>query len=319
MQDNAHPLVTIAIPTYKRADDYLKQAIRCAVNQTYPNIEVIVSDNCSPDNTKEVVQSLDHPRLTYFRQPENLGANNNFNFCVKQARGDYFLLLQDDDLIDLDFVEVCMQAARHETGIGIIRSGTRVINADGNVLKESPNRAGGLPLVDFFRAWFTGKTSLYLCSTLFNTQRLQELGGFRSKHNLFQDVVAEVKLAAKYGRVDVYEPKASFRKHSGEMTFAVKLANWCEDSRYLLDIMCDLVPEDEAHSIRQEGMRFFSRLNYNRAQRPKSLSKRLSLYWTVYKHFNYQYSPFYFFVYLKYRRQFLRTARKVKHALMSSV
>jgi glycosyltransferase involved in cell wall biosynthesis len=290
MTADTYPLVTIAIPTYKRADGFLKEAIRSASNQTYPNIEIIVSDNCSSDNTEIVVKSYNDSRIRYYKQAENIGANNNFNFCLKQAKGSYFLLLQDDDLIDSDFIDVCMRAAEYETGIGIIRTGTRLIDSQGKVLSERPNMVGRLSTENFFRGWFSGKTALYLCSTLFNTERLRDIAGFRSKHNLFQDVIAEVQLAARFGRVDVQDVKASFRKHSMEMTFAAKVNDWCEDSLMLLDLMCELSSENK-EIIKNEGMRFFSRVNYGRAKAVKSPFRRFSAYLNVFKKFNYCYLP----------------------------
>ena len=106
------PLVTIGIPTYNRADGYLKDAIESALNQTYANLEIIISDNCSSDDTGLIVESFNDPRIKYYRHNENIGANNNFNFCLKKASGIFFLLLHDDDLIDEDFVELCMDVVK---------------------------------------------------------------------------------------------------------------------------------------------------------------------------------------------------------------
>lgn len=239
---NSLPLVSIAIPTYNRADGYLRQAIRASLNQTYPEIEILISNNCSSDNTEEVVRTFDDKRIRYYRQKKNIGANNNFNFLLRKARGRYFVLLQDDDLIDGDFVETCMKGVAHETNVGLIQSGTRVIDAEGKVISELPNRVEGMAAIDFFRGWFACKTSPYLCSTLFNTEMLREIGGFGSRHNLFQDVLAEMQLAARFGRVGIPDVKASFRKHLGEMTFAARVGDWCDDSLQLLDAMCDLLP-----------------------------------------------------------------------------
>ena len=285
-----HPLVTIAIPTYKRADSYLKQTLKSAFNQNYSNLEIIVSDNCSPDNTEEMVKSYANPRIRYFRQAQGLKPNDNFNFCLKQAKGDYFLLLQDDDLIDHDFVEVCLKAVNYKTDIGIIQSGTRWIDSNGNVLKELPNRACELSIEAFFRAFFAGKTGLYLCSTLFNTKRLREVGGFNSKHNLFQDVMAEVKLAAKHGRKDIYEIKASNRKHTSAMSSSVKVSNWCDDSLMLIDLMCELVSENKT-IVRAEGMQALSGLNYRLTDEIKSPLRRFITYLIIFKKFNYKYFP----------------------------
>jgi glycosyltransferase involved in cell wall biosynthesis len=310
------PLVTIGIPTYNRADDYLRQTLQSALDQTYQNVEIVVSDNCSTDDTESVVKSLSDSRTRYFRHGENIGANENFNFCLEQAEGDYFLLLHDDDLIDDDFVDACMKAANYDCDVGIIRTGTRTIDSLGKVLTESPNHVGGLSTVDFFRGWFAGKTVLYLCSTLLNTKRLRESGGFNSKHQLFQDVIAEVQLAAKFGRADVQDVKASFRKHAATRTFSHKVSAWCEDSLMLLDIMCDLVPEDAA-LVRREGIRFLSMLNYNRASAIQSPTQRLLTYLMVYRRFGYRYSPLYFSVYQENLRRVKSTARKLKRALAS--
>jgi glycosyltransferase involved in cell wall biosynthesis len=100
-----YPLVSVGIPTYNRADGYLKEAIQSVLNQTYPNLEIIVSDNCSSDDTGTVVKAFNDSRIRYHRHDVNIGPNNNFNFCLDQAQGAYFLLLHDDDLIDPDFFQ----------------------------------------------------------------------------------------------------------------------------------------------------------------------------------------------------------------------
>ncbi len=290
MRNKTYPLVTIAIPTYNRADGYLKQTIQSAVNQTYSNIEIIVSDNFSTDNTEMVVKSFNDSRINYFKHSRNIGYNNNVNFCVKQALGDYLLMLHDDDLIDHDFVDVCLKAVNYTTDIGIIRTGTRWIDSNGNVLRELPNRACKLSVEEFFRAFFAGKTGLYLCSTLFNTKRLRGMGGFKSKHNLFEDVMAEVKLAVKHGRQDIYEVKASNRKHPNERSFSVKVSAWCDDSRMLIDLMCELVSENKA-IVRAEGMQFLSDMNYRLTSKINSPLNRFITYLIVFKKFKYKYFP----------------------------
>lgn len=288
--NTAYPSVTIGIPTYNRGDGYLRHAIESAINQVYPNIDVVVSDNCSTDNTEELVGSFSDPRIRYFKQARNIGPNNNFNFCLEQARGDYFLLLQDDDLIDNDFVDTCMRAANYDTRVGIIRTGMRRIDSHGRVLKEQTNLVAGLPTVDFFLGWFAGKTPMHLCCSLFNTKNLKEIGGFKSKHALFQDVLAEVQLAAKFGRIDVQDIKASFRMHSEQGTHSKKVGAWCEDSLLLLATMCSLVSENKA-LIRSEGMKFFSRHNYDIARKIKPPIHRFAAYLIIYKKFNYRHLP----------------------------
>jgi glycosyltransferase involved in cell wall biosynthesis len=292
MADHDHPLITIGIPTYNRADRYLKQAIQSAVAQTYSNIEIIVSDNCSTDNTEALVRSFNDSRIRYIKQSRNIGMLNNSNFCVEEAKGAYFLQLHDDDLIDPDFVSECMQAVKNDTNVGIILTGVRVIDEEGNVICEETNKADGCSTPDFMLKWFKHEVPLYLCCTLHNTGRLKELGGYKSKTNLYEDCVALFQLAGQFGRKDIHDAKASFRRHSHNTGSAVPIKDWCEDSLYLLEIMCNLAG-DKKELVRSTGMWYFCRVNYNyiRSRNIRSQIGRWSSYWFVYKTFGYVYSP----------------------------
>jgi glycosyltransferase involved in cell wall biosynthesis len=283
------PLVTIAIPTYNRAGYFLEQAIVSASNQTYPHIEIIIADNCSTDGTEQLVARLRGPNVKYIKHPRNIGAANNFNFCVDQAAGDYLLLYHDDDLIDPDLVESCIEAADYRTDLGLLRTGTRIIDAQGNIVRERPNKVVGDGYDDFIRGWFEGRTVLYLCSTLFNTRYLRNDGTCMSNHNVCLDVKAMLTLAYHYGRVDVAEVKASFRKHSGEITHSAKVSRWCEDSFEILDLIENTVTDRQY--VKENGLRFFSRINYSRAVKVEHPLKRMLAYWTVYRYFKYKYPP----------------------------
>lgn len=288
-------LVTIGIPTYNRADGYLKNALESALAQTYENIEIVVSDNCSTDNTGELVNSFGDNRIRYFRQEVNTKVEQNFNFCVDQARGEYFLLLCDDDLIDPDFVESCINAIDGSERPGLIRTGTRVIDGEGKVIKSWSNKLTGDSIADFIFGWFESKTVLYMCSTLFHTENLREAGGFRSKTNLYLDVAVEAKIAAQYGYVDIEDVKASFRRHGANNGTASKVADWVTDSHYLIDSFCRLIPE-EKERVRRDGLVYFSKANYRRAARIPSLPARWKSYLSVYKRFHYAYSPLTFHI-----------------------
>lgn len=293
------PLVSIGISTYNRADGYLREALESAIAQTYPNLEIIVSDNASTDHTAEYVTGLQDPRIRFFKQEENLGANGNFNFCLQQAQGAYFLLLHDDDILDADFIESCMDAANDVTSYGVIRTGVRVIDENGRVKFQQPNNVKDASTTGMILGWFKGETPIYFCTSLFNCQYLKDMGGIQSLHDLVQDGIAVTKLAAQYGRVDIVEAKASFRRHGSNRGSSVRLKAWCEDSLELLNTMCEAVPEDKA-LIRKEGLRFFTRQNYTRAFRFGLRSP--GQFWRIYQYFGYSYSPVHFY-YRKFIQQ----------------
>jgi len=308
MKNNEEPLVSIGIPTYNRASTgNLKSVIERALQQTYQNIEVIVSDNCSPDNTTEVVNYFDDPRLQYFRQENNIGANNNFNFCLNQAKGKYFLLFHDDDSIDTDFIETCIAALKPGQTAGVIYTGIRVIDQDDKILEEHKNNAGGLSASEFVFGWFKGTVALFLCNSLYNTENLKELGGFHSKWNLFTDLVPSFTLVQKYERVDVQEIKASFRRHTNNMSYSTPMFKWIEDGVYLLDVLKKLFPADKT-AINHVGGKYMCKTMYWYNSSRSGFIQRWLNYFRAYKAYNYCLSPF---VYgYKKERQHLRSLLK---------
>lgn len=97
------PLLSICIPTYNRAWCIEKQIIQF---KQYPQdiwdkIELVISDNCSTDNTKEIVEKamMEGFSCRYIRNKTNLGMDGNFSQCYQMAKGNYVWLLGDDDFI----------------------------------------------------------------------------------------------------------------------------------------------------------------------------------------------------------------------------
>ena len=98
---NNVPLVSIGMPTFN-SNGRILQSINSILKQSYSNIEVIISDNCSTDNTQELCCRLTkkHPFIRYFRQERNTGIIPNFDFVLKQASGDFFMWIADDDTLE---------------------------------------------------------------------------------------------------------------------------------------------------------------------------------------------------------------------------
>src|SRR5262249_36893816 len=108
-----NPLVSVGIPTFNRPKG-LRRTLRLICDQTYPNLEILVSDNASPGSETEwVVREFTEvdPRIKYFRQTANIGPIANFRFVLANASGDYFMWAADDDEWNARFVETCLAAA----------------------------------------------------------------------------------------------------------------------------------------------------------------------------------------------------------------
>ncbi len=99
-------LVSIGLPTYNRPD-CLARALGFLVSQTYKELEIIVSDNASPDKrVGEILKEFTRkdPRVKYYRQESNIGLLANTEFVLKKATGEYFTWLSDDDWRAPEFI-----------------------------------------------------------------------------------------------------------------------------------------------------------------------------------------------------------------------
>jgi glycosyltransferase involved in cell wall biosynthesis len=105
------PLVSVGIPTYNRPEG-LRRTLDCITGQTYKNLEIIVSDNCSSGpETEAVVREfiVNDNRIQYYRQETNKGAAFNFSFVLEKATGKYFMWAADDDEWKGEFIEECVK------------------------------------------------------------------------------------------------------------------------------------------------------------------------------------------------------------------
>ncbi|MES2463399.1 MAG: glycosyltransferase family 2 protein [Armatimonadota bacterium] len=98
-------LVTILLPTYNRAH-FLPHAIESALSQSFTDIQLIILDDASPDDTPGAVRPfLEDTRVRYVRHGENKGITGNWRFGLELVDTEFFCLLEDDDIFGPDFVE----------------------------------------------------------------------------------------------------------------------------------------------------------------------------------------------------------------------
>jgi glycosyltransferase involved in cell wall biosynthesis len=92
------PLISVIIPTYNRAA-FIKRSVNSVVKQSYKNIEIIVVDDGSTDNTENLIKNVRDKRIKYIKHTENKGVSHARNTGIKIARGEYISFLDSDDEI----------------------------------------------------------------------------------------------------------------------------------------------------------------------------------------------------------------------------
>ena len=139
------PLVTVIVPNYNHSL-YLPERIECILNQTFQNFELIILDDCSPDNSREVINRYkDHPRVAHIIFNEQNTGNTFLQWekGVALAKGRYIWIAESDDYADETFLDCCMAMfCQHEDCV-MVRTGSyqvnerdRVLTPDWDVWKE---------------------------------------------------------------------------------------------------------------------------------------------------------------------------------------
>ena len=126
------PLVSVIIPTYNRPH-YLKEAIASVVQQTYTNLEIIVSDDCSVESPAAIVAAFQDSRIRLRRNPTNLGIGLNVTCAFQEAQGEYVASLNDDDIWHPEFIAKLLPSLEANSDLALAFCDYFVIRPDSSV------------------------------------------------------------------------------------------------------------------------------------------------------------------------------------------
>ncbi len=130
------PLVTIVVPCYNHAK-YIEETIKSIVNQTYKNIELIVIDDGSKDNSVQVIKSLVKVYDFTFIARENRGLSKTLNEGINLAKGKYFSACASDDKLVLNKIELQVAFMEQNSNCGMCYAKTIFFDDEGNEQKEN--------------------------------------------------------------------------------------------------------------------------------------------------------------------------------------
>ena len=180
MSEETAPLVTVGMTTYNQPEK-LKKALECIVTQTYENLEIIVSEDCTPcEETKRILDEYEShdSRIRVIHQKTNLGPPTNINFVLTQASGKYFMWADDDDLRDKDWIEKLLSKLTENKNAVVALGNVVAIDED-----ESPTQycdplefvgPRTLRLANYFMTEEQGGKACVVCG-IFETDFLQSI------------------------------------------------------------------------------------------------------------------------------------------------
>jgi predicted O-linked N-acetylglucosamine transferase (SPINDLY family)/GT2 family glycosyltransferase len=127
------PLVSVCIPTYN-GEQFLEETLNTVLNQTYPNLEIIISDDNSNDRTIEIAKSFKDKFNCSFLilEHDQYGLSQNWDFCISQAKGKYIKFLFQDDLLEPEAILVMVELAEQDDEVGLVFSPRRLFISSGD-------------------------------------------------------------------------------------------------------------------------------------------------------------------------------------------
>jgi len=131
------PLVSIAIAAYNRAN-LIGRTLDSLLRQTVQDLEILISDDASPDGTGEVCRRYAgaDPRIRYFRNEERLGLGGNCSRVLSMTRGEFVILAGDDDIYEPDFLERLLTEMRRYPSLSLVACRVDLIDQNDVVVRE---------------------------------------------------------------------------------------------------------------------------------------------------------------------------------------
>ena len=131
--------IDILLATYN-GEKYLKEQIDSLLNQTYNNIQIIISDDCSTDKTREILKEYEkNENIKIFYQEENLGYVKNFEFLLKQVENNLYMLCDQDDVWKKEKIEKTVEKLEKEN-LDLVFGDLEVVDEKLNTIHKSYNK-----------------------------------------------------------------------------------------------------------------------------------------------------------------------------------
>lgn len=269
--DASRPLVSVIVPAYKH-ERYVSQALDSTIDDGYPNLEIVVIDDGSPDATWDRIEAWRHAHagqitVKAFRQ-ENVGLTRTLNRLLERASGAYAALLTSDDRLRPDGIARRVDLLESNPRLAAVFGDCRVIDADGDVIAQhgvgfgDPKRRAGLlrdPAREVVSHWGVQGSVI-----LFRRDAIRSMGGY-SEDLMIEDWDLYLRLAS-VGRIAYVDRiVADYRWHGsntvGSVDRAPEIAKemrdvaWRASNLYHGHLRVELMHEGASWGARSAGLR----------------------------------------------------------------
>jgi hypothetical protein len=276
------PKVSVIIPAYNHGA-FVGRAIESVLEQSFQDFELIVNDDASTDSTPEVIRSIKDPRVLSNLFSKNRGASWTVNEALKQARGQYFAILNSDDYFLPGKLELQVRFLEENPEIAAVFGLPCFIDERGEPLADDKHpfsnwfESKNQSREEWLRRFFTIGNQLCHPTVMLRRSCYDEVGGYDPRLAQTPDFDLWIRICSRHNIHIIPQPLTAYRvlegarNASAQTPLAIARAQW--ELQYLLRRFLDL-PDDE---LRRVFSLDFAELDPDGSQAPKVLLGRLSL------------------------------------------
>ena len=243
--------ISFILPAWKAG--HLDEAIKSILAQTCPKWELVVVDDCSPDNLKAIVDKYPDARIRYERNAVNIGGKNlvaQWNHCIGFATGEWAVLAADDDMYRPTFCEEVLRLTQKYPQVDLIHSSVEQIDEEGGHLWDDSILPEFTSKYEYLNWWLTGRSFTCIGNFAFRRTALESLGGFMDFPCAFGTDIATPISLSQNGVANTQEMLFRFRQGSQHLSadssrFKEKLEGISRLSEFLRSIRYE-TPDNEA-------------------------------------------------------------------------
>ncbi|MFJ2985486.1 MULTISPECIES: glycosyltransferase [unclassified Pseudomonas] len=262
------PLVTVIIASYNHAR-YIEQSILSVINQTYKNIELLVIDDGSKDESPALLTRLQAQHGFDLKLQANQGLARTLNEAIARAEGDLIVPFGSDDIMFPHRIATQVAYMQGKPEVGICSANIETIDQDGKVMGAREQRNRNLPFrrLNFDDLFLDRKPGPMAATLMLRREALEKVGGFHDKIRL-EDVYIELSIAHAGYYIDVLgEPLAQYRDHP---------TNTFKNGRFMVDNVLSTYAVFKDHpQYEQVCMKFRNSMVLKYANRDKQLTREI--------------------------------------------
>lgn len=238
-------LISVIINCYN-GELYLREAIDSVINQTYSNWELIFWDNCSTDNSAEILLSYKDPRIKYYLSDKNVPLGQARNQAIEKATGGYIGFLDADDIWAPNKLEVQMQKMLSDTDVGLVHSNYLNFWEGGNVVANTKQLDGEESFQYLLTQYKIGMSAALVSKSVMKTFDIK----FDKTLLLIEDFDFFLLIAYHAKVLYCKEVLMEYRMHPNSLTNTSK--KWSKEFYYLVNKLKSFLTTDELNRYAKE-------------------------------------------------------------------